>query len=157
MSPAVQTTYGPMSSPQAGTLGASDYDSITGICEGGGSIPLGRAVSKGALSDKGVILGGSLAGLRGVSFKDVTLSSSQLDNYALTNSVGVLQRGQLWVEPGEAVLANDPVYFSTTTGILFKSAGAGRVGPVKGMRFVTGAAIGGRALLYISGYAHVDA
>jgi hypothetical protein len=144
-----------MSSPQAGTLGASDHDSITGVCEAG--IPLGRAVSQGPLSNKGVVLGGTLAGFRGVSFKDVTLSSSQQDNYVAPNSVGVLQRGQLWVEPGEAVAANDAVHFNTTTGILFKSAGAGRVGPVKGMRFVTSAAVGGRALMYISGYAHVDA
>lgn len=156
MSPAVQTTYGTMSPPQAGTLGGSEYDSIEGICEVGG-IPLGRAVSKGTLSDKGVILGGNLAGFRGISFKDVTLVAANADTYQPPNNVGVLQAGQVWVEPGEAVVANNPVFFDTTTGILFKQAGGGRVGPVKGMRFVTGAAIGGRSLVYVSGYAHVDA
>jgi len=141
-----------MALPQAGTLGSSEYNSIEGISELA-AVPLGRAVSQGT-SDKGVVLGGSLALLRGVSFKDVTL---QQDNYAPPTNVGVLQRGQVWVEPGEAVAANDPVYFSTTTGVLFKQAGAGRVGPVKGMRFVTSAAIGGRSLMYASGYNREDA
>jgi hypothetical protein len=155
---ATQTTYTERMVPlPPGTIGGSEFDTVTGLCETASpGIGFGLAVSQGTLSDKGLVIGGSLAGFRGASLKDVALAAEQVA-YLPPNNVGVLQQGQVWVEPGEAVLANDPVYFATATGIFFKSALAGRVGPVKGAHFVTSCGVGGRAILYLSGYSHVDA
>lgn len=149
---AVQSTYSErMAAPSPGVIGGSDYDTITGLCESAapGGIPFGRAVSRGTLSDKGVVLGGALAGFRGVSVKENTLGAEQ-DKYLPPNNVGILQRGQIWLEPSVAVASDDPVHYDTTTGI-FKISGG--IGPIKGARWVTSCGIGGRALAYFAGYA----
>lgn len=152
MSP-VQTSYSErIAPPGPGTIQGTYDKGGTGICETASpGIPFGRAVSQGTLSDQGVVLGGTLDGFRGVSIRDVTLGAEK-DAYLPPDSVGVYERGLIWVEPGEAVSANDPVWFDGTTGVFYKSTGSGRVGPVKGARWDTSAGVGGRAVLELSGY-----
>lgn len=150
MAIAAQTTYSErMAPPSPGSPSGSDYDTITGLCETTApGIPFGRAVSQGTLSDKGMVLGGTLAAFRGVSLKDITLASEQ-DAYLPPNSMGVVHRGLVWVEPTVAVNANDPVWFNAATGTFNKSTG---LGPIKGARWETSCGVGGRALLQLAGY-----
>jgi hypothetical protein len=142
-----------MAPPSPGSQEGSDYDNITGLCETASpGIPFGRAVSQGTLSDKGMVLGGTLAGFRGISIKDQTLVVGNADAYLPPNNMGVCHRGLIWAEPGEAVAANDPVWFHGTTGVLYKATGSGRVGPIKGARWQTSCGIGGRAIVQLPGY-----
>jgi hypothetical protein len=103
---AVQSTYREnLLDNSPGTMQGSDHNTETGICETASpGIPFGRAVSQGSESDQGVIIGGSLAGFRGVS-QDVTLGAEQ-DAYLPPNNVG-FSSGTIWVEPNEAVAADD--------------------------------------------------
>lgn len=148
-----QTTYTEgMQAPSPGVISASDFNTITGTCETAAGIGFGLAVSKGASSDKGVVLGGAVAGFRGVTIRDVTLAPSATpDKYKQYDNVGILDRGQIWVEPGEAVNHDDPVYYNSTTGVFYKAAGAGLVGPIPGARWVTSCGIGGRAEVKLGG------
>jgi hypothetical protein len=148
-----QTTYASnISPPRAGTIaGQMDAARVTtGICETASpGIPFGRAVSQGSSSDYGIVLGGSLVGLRGVSVRDVTLRGdlAVTDAYLPPNSAAVLEEGDIWVAPGEAVLAHDPVFFNSTTGVFFKATNTGIVGPVPGAYFKTSCGVGGFAIL----------
>jgi hypothetical protein len=146
---AIQTSYSErIAAPGPGVVGGSDFDSVTGLCETADpGIPFGRAVSQGTLSDKGVVLGGTAAAFRGVSIRDITLGAEQ-DAYLPPNNVGILQRGQIWLEPAVAVAANDIVHFNTTTGIFSNTGGI----LVKGAHWVTSCGIGGRAIAYFAGY-----
>lgn len=150
MSP-VQSSYSERIAPPMPGVVAGQMDNArttTGICETEDpGIPFGRVVSQGALSDQGVILGGSLAGLRGVSIRDITLGAEQ-DAYLPPNSVGILEDGDIWVEPTVAVNANDVVWFNATTGTFNKSTG---IGPVPGWRYKTSCGIGGRAIVSTTG------
>jgi hypothetical protein len=150
----VQTSYSErMAPPSPGTISGTYDKGETGICETASpGIPFGRAVSQGTLSDQGVILGGTLAAFRGVSIRDITLGAEQ-DAYLPPNNVGVYMRGQIWVEPGEAVTADSPVYFNGATGVFYMAATGGALGPIKGARWKTSCGIGGRAVLDLSGYA----
>ena len=151
-----QTSYSErMAPPAPGTLaGAMDVTKVTtGICETASpGIPFGRAVSQGALSDQGVILGGSLAGFRGVAIRDVTLrgdeGSTTLDKYQTPDSVGVMESGDIWVEPNEAVSAHAAVYFVVATGV-FSDNATGAIGPIPGAYWKTSCGIGGRAIVSI--------
>jgi hypothetical protein len=149
---AVQSTYREnLLDNSPGTMQGSDYNTETGICETASpGIPFGRAVSQGSESDQGVIIGGSLAGFRGVSIKDVTLGAEH-DAYLPPNNVGILNRGTIWVEPNEAVTADAAVYFVAGTGV-FSDNASGAVGPIKGARWKTSCGVGGRALLQLPGY-----
>lgn len=153
---AIQTTYSErMSPPTPGTIGGSDFDTVTGLCEtvAPGGIPFGRAVANGTLSDKGTILGGTTTTFKGVSVKSAALGAEQ-DVYLPPDDMTILQRGQIWVEPSVAVAVTDPVHFDATSGI-FKISGG--TGPIKGARWVTSCGIGGRALVYFSGYQRSNA
>jgi hypothetical protein len=148
-----QTVYNErMAPPSPGTLaGQVDNARITtGICETASpGIPFGRAVSQGALSDQGVIIGGSLAGFRGVSVRDVALSvtgRTVLDAFLPADSLSVLEEGDIWVEPNEAVTAHAAVYFVAATG-LFSDNASGAIGPIPGAYWKTSCGIGGRAIL----------
>jgi hypothetical protein len=151
-----QTSYSErIAPPGPGTIaGQMDAARVTtGICETAApGIPFGRAVSQGSLSDEGVVLGGSLAGFRGVSIRDITLRGdvalANLDHYLPPNSMGVLEEGDIWVEPASAVAAHAAVYFNATTGI-FDDASGGNVGPIPGAYFKTSCGVGGRAILSV--------
>lgn len=153
-----QTEYNEqMKAPAPGIISSSDYNTVTGIAEGASGIGFGLAVSKGnAGVDKSTVLGGTVAGFKGISVRDVTLDavaagSTLLDKYVAPGNMGILQRGQIWVEPGEAVADEDPVYFDGTTGVFYKSASAGRVGPIPGAKFVGSCGVGGRAEVFLAG------
>lgn len=145
-----QTTYKERLAPLSpGHIAGTDYDTRTGICETASpGIPFGRAVSQGTLSDQGRIIGGALATLKGISVYDATLRVEQADAYVAPNSMGVLERGGIWVEPTVAVVANDPVWFNATTGTFNKSTG---VGPIPGAYFMDSCGIGGRARVFLPG------
>ena len=142
-----------MAPPSPGTVAGNLQPgrTTTGICETANpGIPFGRAVSQGSLSDQGVIIGGSLAGFRGVSIKDITLRGDRavVDAYLPPDSVGVLEEGDIWVEPAGAVAAHAAVYFNATTGV-FDDDASGNVGPIPGAYFKTSCGVGGRAILSI--------
>lgn len=148
----VQSTYSERIAPNSpGTIQGSDHEVETGLCETASpGIPFGRAVSQGSLSDQGVVLGGTLAALRGCSAKTVTLGAEQ-DAYLPAQNVNVLHKGTIWVEPTHAVAANDDVYFTAATGA-WSNQSSGNLGPVKGARWKTSCGTGGRALLQLAGY-----
>lgn len=132
-----------------GSRAGTDGNVTTGICETPSpGIPFGRACSRGVLSDQGAVLGGSLAGFRGISLKDVTLDVRNNDAFLPTNNLGILERGAVWVEPTVAVVPGDPVWFNATTGTFNKSTG---IGPIPGAYFMDTAGIGGRSRVYLRG------
>lgn len=149
-----QTSYSErMSPPRPGTL-AGNVDSartITGICETEAGIGFGLAVSQGTLSDEGTILGGTLAGFKGVAIRDVTLrgDSGDVDNYIPPNSMGIMESGDIWVSPVEDVAAHNAVYFDGTTGRFGDTNGSGKLGPIPGAYWKTSASADGAAILSI--------
>jgi hypothetical protein len=146
-----QTTYTEqMKEPRPGTMKSRD-DTITGLCETVAGIGFGLAVSQGANSDQGTILGGTLAGYKGVSAKDITMLVSNADKYLPPNNMAICDKGEIWAEPGEAVNANDPVYFNGATGVLMKSAAGGALGPIPGAYWGSSCGIGGRAYAVLGG------
>jgi len=150
---AIQTSYSErIAAPSPGTIQGSDFDTETGICETAapGGIPFGRAVSRGTLSDQGVVIGGTLAALRGCSVKNHALRAEQ-EVYLPPDNVDILHRGTIWVEPSHAVSANDDVYFTAATGV-WTNQSSGNLGPVKGAAWKTSCGTGGRALLQLPGY-----
>lgn len=148
----VQATYRERIAPAvAGLMSGSDWNADTGICETAAGIGFGLAVSQG-VADKGIILGGTRLGFRGVSIRDVTLVHplAQLDKYSEHENMGVMTEGKIWVAPAVAVAANDPVHFVAATGVFTNT---GNQGPINGARWVTSAAGNGDlALLELSGY-----
>lgn len=145
----VQTTYATNMRPGVpGLVVGADFDIDTGNCETAAGIGFGLGVSQGA-ADKGVILGGTKLGFRGITVRDVTLESDQGDVYAQYQNVGVLTRGKIWVMVPVAVAAHDPVHFNAATG---EVSNAGGEGPVAGARFVTSAAAQGLALVELKGF-----
>lgn len=145
----VQSTYTEnMRAGLPGLISGSDFDADTGNVETAAGIGFGIAVSQGA-ADKGVIIGGTRLGFRGITIRDVSLESDQLDKYAQYQSAGILTRGKIWVTVATAVAAHDPVHFTAATGTL---RNAGEQGPVNGARWVTSASINGLALVELKGY-----
>lgn len=159
MSP-VQTSYSEnIKAPPPGTISSSDYDTTTGNTETAAGIGFGLAVSVGTVAtygDKATVLGGTLDKFKGISVRDVAALNTQADpdKYRQYANMGVLRRGQIWVEPGEAVTADDPVFFNGATGVLMRSNAGGALGPLKGARWITSCGVGGRAEVYIPGLAN---
>lgn len=149
-----QTSYSERIAPNVpGTLAGQVNEAriTTGICETASpGIPFGRAVSQGSLSDQGVIIGGSLAGFRGVSVKDINLPAGRadIDAFLPPDSLSVMEDGDIWVEPNEAVSAHAAVYFVAATGV-FSDNASGAVGPIPGAYWKTSCGVGGRAILSI--------
>ena len=134
-----------------GTL-AGNFDNArtsTGTCETEAGIGFGLAVSRGTLSDRGTVLGGTLAKFRGCSIKDVTLVSDTPDKYLPPNSMGIMESGEIWVEPAVAVDIDDPVHFDGSTGVFTNTGG---IGPILGARWKTSCGVGGRAILQLPTY-----
>lgn len=146
----VQNTYSENMEPGvAGLVVGSDWNADTGNCETVAGIGFGLAVSQGA-ADKGVIIGGTRLGFRGITIRDVTLENLQLDKYAQYQNVGVLVQGKIWVVPPVAVEAGDPVHFVAATGVITNTGGEG---PINGARWVTSAAgTGDLAIVELSGH-----
>jgi hypothetical protein len=153
---ATQTTYATnISPPGPGTL-AGNVDNAriaTRIAETASpGIPFGRAVGIGTLSDQGAVLGAATAAaFRGISLRDVTLRGdlAVVDAYLPPNSMGVLESGEVWVEPGEAVAVADPVYFVPATGVFMKTVGTNVL--VANARWKTSCGVGGRAIVQLFG------
>lgn len=147
-----QTTYSERIAPPVPGVIAGNMDTAkvnTRICETAEpGIGFGLAVSQGSLSDAGAILGGTLAGLVGVTVRDITLrgdvAAGDVDHYQPPNNMAVLEEGDIWVAPTVAVNAGDPVWFNGSTGTFNKSTG---IGPVPGWRYKTSAGIGGAVIL----------
>lgn len=152
-----QTTYSLNIAPPGPGIVAGQMDNartVTGICETASpGIPFGRAVGRGTLSDQGLVIGGTLAGFRGVAIRDVTVRGdlAVIDAYLPPNSMGVLESGDIWVEPSVAVAANDVVWFEPTTGVFRNVVGVGGIGPIPGAYFKTSCGIGGRAIVSLRG------
>lgn len=151
-SAAVQTTYAENQAQAVAGFIANmrECDTERRSCETAAGIGFGLAVGQGA-ADKGGVLGGDLKDFQGVSVRDVTLDPQNEDVYAQYDDMTVLKKGPIWVRISEAVTVADAVYFNATTGVFLKTAGAGVEGPVKGARWVKGAA-SAIALLHLSGY-----
>lgn len=135
--PAVQTTYSErIGVARAGMVADErNYDSITRINETAAGIGFGLAVKQGS-TDGVCALAGAIAAFLGVSIRDVTLESSQLDKYADGQAVGILTAGPIWVEVSDTPGVSDPVHFSATTGVFATSGGTG---PIVGARWMKGA------------------
>lgn len=159
--PPVQTTYSEtMRAPGPGTITAmSEADTVTGNVETDAGIGFGLACSVGTVAtygDKATVLGGTLDKFKGISVRDIAaLSDAETpDKYREYANMTVMRRGTIWVEPGEAVTADDPVFFNGTTGVLMRSNTGGAIGPIKGGRWNTSCAVNGRAEVYIPGLAN---
>lgn len=148
----IQSTFTERMEPgRAGViLGGDQFDADTGICETVAGLAFGIAVSQGS-ADKGVVIGGTRAGFRGITIRDITLESSQTDKYARYQNVGVMTRGKIWCTPSHAVAAGDAVYFVAATGVLTNQSG-GNQGPINGARFVTTAVADALAIVELTGY-----
>lgn len=106
-------------------------------------IPFGVAVTKGT-NDLDVVPGGALASFLGVSVRDVTLESDQNDQYETAQSLGVLTRGEIFVEVGDAsVTAGAAVYYRTADGVFVGTdTGATVEGPIVGAHWVRSGVLG---------------
>lgn len=149
---AIQTTYSeraPLGRPGLiGTMTKSDVD--TRVCETAAGIGYGAAVGSGT-GPKGAVLGGAVTIFLGVAVEDKTAPSDAVtDEYAEDALCGVCFRGDVWVTTKNIVVQGGDVYYDATTG-LWDDAASGNVGPVKGARWMTGAASGGLALVRLTG------
>ena len=136
MSVIVQRTYAPQQRPAVvGDLAdMTGWDAITRIVETAAGVGYGLAVSIGANSDKGCVLGGSK--FLGITLRDITLIPGSTidpmysgippttpDIYPQYFNAGVLTRGRIWVAAGAKVAAGDPLFYNTTSGLFTNAAG----------------------------------
>src|ERR1044072_479403 len=126
---AVQTTYAERHgyAVEGQIADAVPYNIVTRLCETVGGIGFGKAVSRGA-KDKGVVIGGTVAGFAGITVQEKTLVHDTVDKYYPPENRGVLNFGMIYVLAGANVNDGDPVYFNPTTGAISNSAGAATVG-----------------------------
>lgn len=108
-------------------------------------IGFGLVVSKGPDADDDVVLGGSL--YVGVSIRDVTLVHDDADQYEEGDEIGVLIRGDIWVQVEDAVVAQTAVKYNTTTGQLGSDGGT----TISGAVWKTSADAGGFAVCRLGG------
>jgi len=115
----VQTTYSINHAPGfAGQVAdQNDIAIMSGVAEG--TVPVGIAVTRGAL-DTGVIVPAGTAAFRGVSVRslDLEANASTAIEYVDGNEVALLTRGTVFVTANETVAPGEPVFFQHTgTGI----------------------------------------
>jgi hypothetical protein len=99
-----------------------------------------------------IVVGGTAALFRGVTYRDITQPPRSPEGYAAGENVGVMSTGDIWVQLGATaggVNPGDVVKFTTATGV-FDSAGTITVANAQWMR---GAAASGLALLRLNGSA----
>jgi hypothetical protein len=115
---------------------------VSRVVETSTGIPFGVAVSWGANSDRGAVIGGS--SFLGISLRDIALPMAHIDPYATTDfaaseldsfpqyaNMPVMTRGRIWVRAGATVTRNNGVYFDATTGLFSNSAsGAAAFGSI---------------------------
>jgi len=110
-------------------------------------IGFGVAVSLKVGTDPlSVVIGGTAALFRGVTYRDITQPPRTPEGYAAGENIGVMSRGDIWVQLGATaggVNPGDAVKFVTATGV-FDSAGTITIVNAHWMR---GAAASGLALL----------
>ena len=155
----LQPTYGvnqPIAYPgMPATMHGWDGDSYIVDKVAAAPIPFGRAVSLKVGTDPlSVVLGGTAALFRGVTWRDITLMpigvpvARTVEGYVPGENIGVMSRGDIWVQLGATaggVNPGDAVKFVTATGV-FDSAGTITLANAQWMR---GAAASGLALLRI--------
>jgi hypothetical protein len=136
--PVVQSTYPTHIAPGYAGQIASEIDARTVITRFVGRpastpagqaappIPFGVAVSQGP-KDNDVLLGGTLANYIGCSVRDATLVNNPADQYAETQNLGVLVKGDIFVAAKTAYTAHGAVYFDAATGQYQASGGSGPI------------------------------
>jgi hypothetical protein len=114
-------------------------------------------VGKGS-TDRGVRLGSSAANqFEGISVRDttlapVTLDSDYTDIYEKGANCGVMNRGDIWVAVGAAVVAGQDVTFAADTGILSTAGASGSQFAIAGARWMTSQpTTGGLAIVRLTG------
>jgi hypothetical protein len=127
----------------------TNWDADTRNCETAAGIAFGKACGQGS-AERGVVLGGPLAGFVGISVRDNTvLNATDPEKYPQNTNVGVANEGDWFVKPEVEVTIDDPVHYDATTG-RFKISGG--EGPIVGARWIQGAAADGIAILRLSGH-----
>lgn len=126
----------------------ADYTAASKICETVAGIGFGVAVQRGA-ADNGALIGAVAAtDFVGVTIRDIT---QEEDEYAEGRTMGVMQRGRIWVTVGGDVTAGGDVTFSATTGVLSSAAAGGAQFAISGAVWETTASNGGLAKLNLTG------
>lgn len=146
-----QTTFTeePEDNSPGTVAGNFDNARVTSHTSESEAIGFGLAVSRGYITDAGVLLGAdSLEQFLGCSMKDNTLPARNGDRFLIGNALSVLESGDIWVAPGVAVAKGDPVYFDPFTGVLSNTGG---IGPILGAKWKTGSVLG-RALVSLPSY-----
>ncbi|OHD25173.1 MAG: hypothetical protein A2Y38_06665 [Spirochaetes bacterium GWB1_59_5] len=124
-------------------------------------IPFGRAVAKVTGDDNGVELPDSGAAvLLGVAVRDISVEEGDAtaeNAFAADSAVGVLRRGQIWVQVEEAVTPDDAVFVRHTAngpltklGIFRTDADGGNAIALTTAKFLTSAATDGLAVLDVN-------
>jgi hypothetical protein len=112
----LQTSYSEnMPVALVGQPAIPDYEADSRIVETAAGIGFGLAVSRGT-GERGVVLGGTQ--FAGISLRDITIEGDTADEYADKSNIGVMVKGQVWVNAVDAVDAGDDVYFDNATGAL---------------------------------------
>lgn len=143
----VQTTYAENITKGAAGMPASmsGWDNDTRIVETDAGIGFGLAVSQGAESDRGAVLGG--ADFVGISVRDNTLAANNEDTYLDGQNMAVMVRGDIWVVAEDAVAVGDAVEYNATTGALGSDGGTA----IANARWMTSAGAGGLAIVRLGG------
>lgn len=156
--PVVQSTY--TSNIAAGTAGMiadmNPYRVDSRNVETVAGIGFGLVCGKGA-TDRGIVIGGPVNLVEGVTVRDITLvAGATPDLYLRYALAGVLKFGDIWVTTAGTVVAGNDVTFDTTTGILGTAAVAGNViGPLVGWRWMTSVTGVGLAIVRVPDYGQV--
>lgn len=147
-----QTSYSiNQSAAVSGQLGTAEPYSAISMNNPTDVIEFGRMVAKVSADENGVQLpSGGSADLLGVAIRKV---HSEDSNYPAGSDVGVLRRGQIYVQVEQTVVAGDPVYVRHTDpgalglGVFRKDADTSDAVLVPEARYLTGASANGVALL----------
>lgn len=149
----VQNSYSETIRPAVAGMVANltNADADTRIVETAAGIGFGLAVGQGA-GARGAVLGAAAAaGFVGISIRDVVLDPSDGDTYQKGSTIVVLTEGDIWVAAGGAVAPGDNVVFEAATGILSSLPADATHFAIAGARWMTGAAVGGLAVLRLGG------
>jgi hypothetical protein len=140
----VQTAYQQyINAGQVGMIASTtgwDIDTCIAEDPAGTGIGFARVVSQGTLHGDRSAGVGQLSGtnFRGISCADPTLSTLTFtDKYADGDNMAVLQRGDLWVDIENSVVAGADVYYNNTTGQLGGTSGGHT--KIAGARWMTSA------------------